>query len=98
MVSYDVVALGPAKGISGLGCEVYMRPKNEVQALPAAPNEPSKPELKEPSARKDVVAVTVKLPRDVYVRLKATAAAESETGQSLILQAIREYLDRRAHY
>jgi hypothetical protein len=43
---------------------------------------------------KPIVPMTVKLPREVYIRLKNLAAAQGATGQKLMLEAVREYLYR----
>jgi hypothetical protein len=40
------------------------------------------------------VVQTVKVPRDVYVRLKTVGAQERRSSQDIILSALREYLER----
>ena len=40
------------------------------------------------------VAMTLKLPHEVYIRLRALAAAKKSKGQTIMLQAVTEYLDR----
>jgi hypothetical protein len=42
------------------------------------------------------VAMTLKLPQADYVRLKTIAAQRKTNGQSLMLEAVREYLSRIA--
>jgi hypothetical protein len=42
------------------------------------------------------VAMTLKLPAADYVRLKKLAAERRTKGQALMLEAVREYLDRTA--
>jgi hypothetical protein len=41
---------------------------------------------------KPIIAMTLKLPRDVYMRLKSTALARGVTAQSLMSEAVRQYL------
>lgn len=40
------------------------------------------------------VVQTVKVPLDVYVRLKTVGAQERRSSQDIILSALREYLER----
>ena len=40
------------------------------------------------------VVQTVKVPPDVYIRLKTIGARERRSSQDIILTAVREYLDR----
>ena len=40
------------------------------------------------------VVQTVKVPLDVYIRLKTMGARERRSSQDIILSAVREYLDR----
>ncbi len=40
------------------------------------------------------VVQTVKVPSDVYIRLKAVGAHERRSSQDIILTAVREYLER----
>jgi predicted transcriptional regulator len=42
------------------------------------------------------VAMTLKLPHDMCVRLKTVAAEKNSKGQTIMLDAVREYLDRTA--
>lgn len=42
------------------------------------------------------VAMTLKLPQADYERLKAAAAKRRTKGQTIMLEAVREYLDRIA--
>lgn len=55
---------------------------SEVQpnAIMAAPTKP--------------VVQTVKVPPDVYIRLKTIGARERRSSQDIILSAVREYLER----
>ena len=60
-----------------------------------------KPERK-PAASVDIatddkpVAMTLKLPQADYERLKAIAAKRRTKGQTIMLEAVRDYLDRIA--
>ena len=47
-----------------------------------------------PSARP--IVQTVKVPPDVYLRLRTIGAIERRSGQDIILSALREYLDRHS--
>jgi hypothetical protein len=47
----------------------------------------------EPSSAKPIVQ-TVKVPPDVYVRLKTIGARERRSNQDIILAALQEYLQR----
>ena len=40
------------------------------------------------------IAMTLKLPYNDYIRLKAVAAQRKQKGQAIMLEAVREYLDR----
>jgi hypothetical protein len=40
------------------------------------------------------IAMTLKLPYNDYIRLKAVAAQRKLKGQTIMLEAVREYLDR----
>jgi hypothetical protein len=40
------------------------------------------------------VVQTVKVPRDVFVKLKTVGARERRSSQDIILAALKEYLDR----
>ena len=40
------------------------------------------------------IVQTVKVPPDVYLRLKTVGAIERRSAQDIILSALREYLDR----
>lgn len=62
-------------------------------APPAAPPEGVQPDVPVPSLCKPVVQ-TVKVPPDVYIRLKTMGARERRSSQDIILSAVREYLDR----
>jgi hypothetical protein len=49
------------------------------------------------NARDDeLVALTVKVPGELYVRLSTVAATQRRTHQDICREALREYLDRAA--
>jgi len=58
------------------------------------PRHKSESNAKENRHLRPIVAMTVKLPREVYLRLKSRAAERGTTGQSLMLEAVRQYLSR----
>ena len=71
-----------------------------LEQTPPAVQETAEPAQVEPSANTPSgapgrpVVQTVKVPRDVYIRLKTIGARERRSSQDIILAAVREYLGR----
>jgi hypothetical protein len=75
-----------------------MAKQKNVRAALLAPTPQRKPitparTISTKEAMKPVVQ-TVKVPQDVYVRLKTLGARERRSSQDIILSAIQEYLER----
>ena len=62
---------------------------------PSAPDGGASPGFVPPPARP--VVQTVKVPPDVYVRLKTVGARERRSSQDIILAALCSYLDQLSH-
>jgi hypothetical protein len=58
----------------------------------ATPSTEPAPATRAPEAKP--IVQTVKVPPDVYVRLKTVGARERRSSQDIILAALREYLER----
>jgi hypothetical protein len=82
--------------ITGLSASLLSQPVpapvelKEPEPAPIAPPEPAPAPVV--SAPRPVVQ-TVKVPPDVYIRLKTAGAESRRSSQDIILAALREYLD-----
>jgi hypothetical protein len=74
--------------------------KHKITGLSASLLEPASPappaEMPTAASPGKPVVQTVKVPPDVYIRLKTAGARERRSSQDIILSALREYLDRIA--
>lgn len=52
------------------------------------------PKLTKNTDQEKPIAMTLKLPHALYVRLRNLAATKKSKGQAIMLQAVIEYLDR----
>jgi hypothetical protein len=77
--------------ITGLSASLLEQPQTAapLAAFPTAGTQPD-----EILARSKPVVQTVKVPPDVYIRLKTMGARERRSSQDIILTAVREYLSR----
>lgn len=83
--------------ITGLSASLLNQPMpvpavlNEPEPGPIVPPEPAPAPVASPLRP---VVQTVKVPPDVFIRLKTAGAQSRRSSQDIILAALREYLDR----
>lgn len=77
--------------------------KQKITGLSASLLEQAPPPVPDPAALQPSASLaspdkpvvqTVKVPPDVYIRLKTVGARERRSSQDIILTAVREYLER----